>query len=229
MSGWLTPNLPAPTDFICRRFRIPNDDQFLRNFWGAILNLAEVWNWEAFGTMSQQEAANLAWAMYQEAVAEGDFCMIGSIFPFASSLPPPHTIECVGGTYLRVDYPLLYAALDATFIIDANHFTVPDLRDNVVVGAGSSYLVGQTLGEASHTLTMAETPAHSHTDAGHVHSEGTAIAVPIPIGGGAPTPSAIPSVGITGPGSAALSTEGGGGAHNNIQPSLALRWAIVSE
>ncbi|MBU0478297.1 prepilin-type N-terminal cleavage/methylation domain-containing protein [bacterium] len=39
----------------------------------------------------------------------------------------------------------------------------PDLRDRFIVGAGSSYAVGATGGENTHTLTIAEMPAHSHS------------------------------------------------------------------
>ncbi|UCH62330.1 MAG: hypothetical protein JSU77_11055 [Fidelibacterota bacterium] len=38
----------------------------------------------------------------------------------------------------------------------------PDLRDRFVVGAGSGYGVGATGGEASHILSVAEMPAHTH-------------------------------------------------------------------
>lgn len=38
----------------------------------------------------------------------------------------------------------------------------PDLRDRFLVGAGSGYGVGATGGEASHTLTVSEIPAHTH-------------------------------------------------------------------
>lgn len=39
----------------------------------------------------------------------------------------------------------------------------PDLRDRFIVGAGGSYAVDNTGGEAKHTLTAAELPAHSHS------------------------------------------------------------------
>ena len=38
----------------------------------------------------------------------------------------------------------------------------PDLRNRFVVGAGSSYSLGATGGEAEHTLTVSEMPSHSH-------------------------------------------------------------------
>ena len=38
----------------------------------------------------------------------------------------------------------------------------PDLRDRFVVGAGSTYAVGATGGEAAHKLTISEIPPHDH-------------------------------------------------------------------
>jgi microcystin-dependent protein len=53
-----------------------------------------------------------------------------------------------------------------------NGITTPDLRDRFVVGSGLSYTVNTTGGEISHTLTVAEMPAHTHTvtDPGHLHT-----------------------------------------------------------
>ena len=39
----------------------------------------------------------------------------------------------------------------------------PDLRDRFIVGAGSTYGVGDTGGENTHTLTIPEIPSHRHT------------------------------------------------------------------
>lgn len=41
-------------------------------------------------------------------------------------------------------------------------YTPPDLRDKFMVGAGNTYTVGDTGGEATHTLTIAEMPSHNH-------------------------------------------------------------------
>ncbi|HAB16740.1 MAG TPA: hypothetical protein DCE44_09855 [Verrucomicrobiales bacterium] len=38
----------------------------------------------------------------------------------------------------------------------------PDLRDRFIVGAGKDYALGNKGGEATHTMTVAEMPAHSH-------------------------------------------------------------------
>jgi len=45
---------------------------------------------------------------------------------------------------------------------------------------------------------------------------------------GVPIPSSVPGVGVTGVGNAALSSAGSDGAHNNMQPSLALNYFIVA-
>lgn len=38
----------------------------------------------------------------------------------------------------------------------------PDLRGQFVIGAGGSYSVGNTGGEATHRLTISEMPSHNH-------------------------------------------------------------------
>jgi microcystin-dependent protein len=47
----------------------------------------------------------------------------------------------------------------------------PNLKDRFIVGAGNSYAVGATGGEATHTLTLPEIPSHNHPlhDPGHTH------------------------------------------------------------
>lgn len=45
----------------------------------------------------------------------------------------------------------------------------PDLRNRFVVGAGSGYAAGATGGEASHVLTLAEMPSHTHIQDAHTH------------------------------------------------------------
>jgi len=43
------------------------------------------------------------------------------------------------------------------------NLSTPDLRGKFVVGAGGSYTPADTGGEATHTLTIAELAAHTHT------------------------------------------------------------------
>jgi len=101
----------------------------------------------------------------------------GTIFPLATATIPAGALECDGSTHLRVDYPALYAVLDSAFIVDADHFTTPDLRGRTILGVGtgsglSTYAEGAMGGQESHALTTAELAAHNHsvTDLGHSHT-----------------------------------------------------------
>ena len=60
----------------------------------------------------------------------------------------------VGSIYMSVNN-----VSPATFIGG----TWEQLKDRFLLSAGDSYSAGSTGGEASHTLTVAETPAHTHT------------------------------------------------------------------
>ena len=108
--------------------------------------------------------------------------------------------------------------------------------------------VGYAGGEQTHLLITAEMPSHNHTDsghshgvtdAGHAHQFGNSVAGSASSGGGNvyegvsypgtyTNPSTNASTtGITiNTGHASLSSVGGGGAHNNAQPTLGVNTAI---
>jgi len=193
-------------------------------------------NWENSGA----KLTDAEWDTADEWVSVAEYELMvnlitGTIFPFAASALPVGALECDGTSYLRVDYPALYAALDAVFIIDADNFTVPDLRGRTVIGVGSGSglsprAMNDTGGEETHVLITAELSAHSHgvTDPTHIHTEG--IAVPS-IGAaivGVPVPSAVPGVGVTGAASTGISIQstGSDAPHENMPPFLAVRYAI---
>jgi len=141
--------------------------------------------------------------------------MIGMIFPLVTLDPPPNVLPCDGSTYLRADFPELFAVLDTPFIVDADHFTVPDLRGKTIIGAGGVYNNADTGGEESHTLDVSEMPSHSHT----IPLTTTTLAVePGEVTVLTPIPILTANTGDT----------GGGGAHNNMQPFFALNYGIVA-
>lgn len=230
---WLTPDGPIPTAKICRLVRIPDDIFFIGDVNGALLALTQQYNWEEEGTLTPEECADAMFDMWNDFTNGMDWCMTGAIFPYASVDLPGHSLACDGATYLRVDYPALYAALDPAFIVDADHFVTPDLRSRVPVGVDPTgtppFNVGDIGGEVSHVLTVAELANHSHIDSGHSHSESSTIPTAITIGPGAPAPSAVGAPGVTGSGSASIQPAGSDNPHNNLQPYIALRYAIMYE
>lgn len=87
----------------------------------------------------------------------------------------------------------------------------PDLRDRFVVGAGGDYAVGETGGEATHTLTIEEMPAHSHV---------------IGIGGGHMVSKTYPMGGDTFEYNKNTTSVGGGQPHENRPPYYALAYIM---
>lgn len=126
----------------------------------------------------------------------------------------------------------------------------PDLRDRFIVGAGSSYSVGATGGEASHTLTVDEMPSHSHnatlslsglsTSSAGAHTHNVTVTTPHSSGGGYKSvqggsnwadtyniSGAAASAGghthtISGSGSVTVDSNGSGSVHENRPPYYAL-------
>ena len=82
--------------------------------------------------------------------------------------------------------------------------TWEQLKDRFLLGAGDTYSAGSTGGEASHTLTVEEMPAHSHQYAKPVQTW---------TNGGDYSSCYID-------GNANTNTVGGGQAHNNMPPYL---------
>ena len=113
-------------------------------------------------------------------------------------------------------------------ICDGSNGT-PNLRDRFIVGAGNAYAVNATGGAATHTLSVNEMPAHNHND---TVTDGTNYNVVSKIdglwttnGGGIDNVNALgrePNLAYAG----YLQSSGGGAAHNNMPPYLALAYIM---
>ena len=156
-----------------------------------------------------------------------------SIMPYAGSSAPTGYLLCDGAAISRSTYATLYALLGGAASPygqgdGSTTFNIPDLRGRVIAGHGGTLLsgsadaIGATNAHSTktHTLSIAEMPAHTHglsTATGNNNQTGVA--------GNAPkgTDLGSPTVGTYSGG--AIST-GGGGAHNNVQPTIILNYII---
>lgn len=112
-------------------------------------------------------------------------------------------------------------------------------RALAVAGSGSGLSarsLGQTLGEETHVLTTPEMPSHSHTatvtDLGHLHTASGNVNSTPTTGSGETTAQTGQTPGAWSTNSATTgitvsnSSTGGGGAHNNMQPTSFLNAMI---
>lgn len=233
--GYLTPDT-VPGTVTCRGLFIPNDEAYLAIVRGALQNLTFPENWDKFGALSQQEAANAFIDMFDRFCLEKDTCrMIGEIVTFAGAdSPKPTWLVCDGSEVLIASYPDLYTVIGDTYgAASADHFRLPDLRGRVPAGNGtgeglSPVAIGQKYGEEAHVLTEGELATHSHIDSGHTHTTGNSFtgAAVMPGEGPVLIPNPIPA--STGSASANIGNTGSNDPHNTIGPRLGVLYLIVA-
>ena len=141
----------------------------------------------------------------------------GDLKPWPGAAVPAGWLDCDGALVSRTTYAALFAAIGTAWGAGdgATTFALPDLRRRTLVGAGGTgtatlgNAVGNVGGAETHTLTTAQMPAHTHT----------AITAGSFVGNGFGGGNSQGRNGTTG-------STGGGGAHNNMQPSAVVRWLI---
>ncbi len=148
-----------------------------------------------------------------------DISHVGEILMFAGASIPSAWLLCDGAAVSRTTYAALFAVIGATFGNGngSTTFNLPGLRGRSPIGTGqgsglSNRNLGDSAGEEDHTLTEAEMPAHTHG--------WSSLGTGIDTGSGWPYGAQGGTVGIN------LSKTGGGRAHNNMQPFLAVNFAI---
>jgi len=151
----------------------------------------------------------------------------GVIEMFGGSTAPTGYLLCDGSAVSRTTYSKLFTAIGTTYGAGdgSTTFNVPNLKGRVAVGYNSADTsfdaLGETGGEKTHTLTVAEMPEHDHQITRQYDKTGFS------------TPYGEPAAGWSLPMGAASATNmcptaktGGSGSHNNLQPYIVLNYII---
>ena len=180
---------------------------------------------------------------------------LGTILEYSvGGLPSDNYVVANGQAISRSEYAE-YFALVGTFYgagDGSSTFNVPNRVNRVGVGAGDAYGLNALGGAATHTLSWNEMPAHSHTADSHGHTindpshdhttiyhqqfnnptnsdPGGGELSASNFGAGSPLANIVEpaSTGITiNQATVILQNSGGGAAHNNMPPYIALNYIV---
>lgn len=219
--GYLTLD-EAPDTTTCRALFVPNSPDAIAIVRGALQELIFPYNWTPFGALSPEESAAVFIDMFDKfSFNQGSCRLIGEIIAWAGIVSPnPNWLPCDGSLVAEADYPDLFVVIGDTYGSSGSSFRLPNLLGRSPVGVGSAdsgmadYPLGAEYGTSEVTLTEAQIPAHSHTADAHF-----------------PVPTLIGEIPATTDGvvSSITGSTGGGEAHSNLPPRLAIHYLIVAK
>lgn len=160
----------------------------------------------------------------------------GTVVPWGGSSAPTGWLDCDGSAVSRSTYADLFTAIGTTYGVGdgSSTFNIPDIRGRTVCGkdnmggtaanrlTSSATIDGTTLGTAggseTHTLSTSEMPSHGH------NIRGGSGGIPDWFGGSGAAYGMLQTGGSQY--GNYIQNEGGGGAHDNVQPSIVLNYII---
>jgi microcystin-dependent protein len=104
-------------------------------------------------------------------------------------------------------------------------FALPNLQARVPMHAGNGHNLAAVGGEQTHTLTLAETPAHSHLAYGTTTTGDSPIPAGNYLGGAGNMYGPLTNTTTLDP--SAVTSNSGGQAHDNMQPYTVLNFCIA--
>lgn len=168
---------------------------------------------------------------------------LGQITVYPYSFPPNGWADCAGQLLPISQYAALFSLLGTQYGGNGtSNFGLPDLQGRIPIGQGqglglSDYVMGEMSGVENVTVLTQQMPLHNHTlsattvNGNQNNPSGEILAQPL-VAGGHGRPDTTGNIYNPGPVDTSLSpssvtSAGGSLPHNNIQPSLVLRYCIA--
>jgi microcystin-dependent protein len=142
---------------------------------------------------------------------------VGATMTWHTATPPDRWILCGGQQVFKDDYPELWALWGDTFgTSTTDMFTVLNMIDRSPIGADAFIALNAVAGAFTHTLTVAEIPAHNHRMPKQSATVNAAVNVITPAArtDNPATPHAL------------TDDTGGGGGHNNLHPVRGVKFIV---
>jgi len=182
-------------------------------------------------------------ATTKKIAAEYVMTPVGVVVPFAGTGAPTGWLMCFGQAVSRSTYANLFTVISTTYGIGdgSTTFNLPDLRGRVAAGLDNmggtdagrldwANAAGTTGGAQTHTLTISEMPSHTHVQDAHGHQFLGKFGGSTTISSTLSSPGSANVYGLDnsyiGNTTATNQNTGGGGAHNNMQPTILLNYII---
>lgn len=176
-------------------------------------------------TLKYKDPTSGKWERLSGYIYLGNDVPVGAICSYSGDEIPNDYLLCDGSSLLRSTYPDLFSVIGTKYgSIDDLHFNLPDLRNRVGVGKSSSSpfnILGNTGGETSHKLTIAEMPSHEHALNTNINCTGFGNGNSLVRGAGGTTEWKDNE--------SYIKSSGGGTAHNNMQPYLIVNYIIKAK
>lgn len=177
--------------------------------------------------------------------------LLGVAYPWMADGPVPEwSLELNGQAVSRTTYSALFALWGTKYGAGdgSTTFNVPDWRGKTVAGQNTTGIfnaaIGTVVGAETHQLTIPEMPSHTHVQNSHNHTQNShAHTIPrhdtgadqtsggnrgyVTSGGNSPLSTAATTA-VNQATTATNQNTGGGGAHNNVQPTAIVRWIVCA-